>query len=82
MAASATLAFNLGEWVRLGRLAIYSLYFLAHRAYQNSRDSTYRGVQICGASSYFCGNLQANFDLICASSTENLLQLRGGQGSS
>jgi hypothetical protein len=25
MAASATLAFNLGEWVRLGRPAIYHL---------------------------------------------------------
>jgi hypothetical protein len=51
MAASATLAFNLGEWVRLGLLAIFSLYFLAYKAYQNSRDSTYRGVQICEASS-------------------------------
>ena len=47
MAASATLAFNLGEWVRLGRLAMFALYFLANRAYQNSREFTYRGVQIC-----------------------------------
>jgi hypothetical protein len=53
MAARATLAFNLGEWVRLGRLAIYSLYFLAYEAYQNSREFTYRGVQICEASSDF-----------------------------
>jgi hypothetical protein len=41
----------LGEWVRLGRLAICSLYFLAYEAYQNSREFTYRGVQICEASS-------------------------------
>jgi hypothetical protein len=26
--------------------------FLAHRAYQNSRKFTYRGVQICEASSF------------------------------
>ena len=51
IAAKATLAFSLGEWVRLGRLAIFALYFLAYEAYQNSRDSTYRGVQICEASS-------------------------------
>ena len=51
MAARAILAFNLGELVRLGRLAIFSLYSLAYEAYQNSRECTYRSVQICEASS-------------------------------
>ena len=31
-----------GIRVRLGRLAIFSLYSLAYEAYQNSRESTYR----------------------------------------
>ena len=34
-----------------GLLPVFTLYFLAYKAHQNSREITDEGVEICGASS-------------------------------